>query len=135
MPAPDLPYRFILDFLSPDRLEVKKMFGHRCLYFDGLMVLFLISKEGNPDNGICLATSAEHISSLKNELKSLRALHSYGEESTGWRLIPADSENFERDTEIACKLIRKKDPRIGREPSSSKRKKTVALKKTSRRIK
>lgn len=117
-----LPYDFILEYLPQERLETKKMFGHRCLYFDGLMVMFMICKEGHIDNGICIATSAEHIPTLKKDIKSLRHLEAYGEEATGWRLIPADSENFESDTEKACKLILKKDLRIGREPSSAKRK-------------
>lgn len=122
MSLSDLPYDFILEYLPAERLEIKKMFGHRCLYFDGLMVMFMIAKEGNADNGVCLATSAEHIPSLKMEIRSLRHLEAYGEEAAGWRLIPADSIEFERDTEKVCKLILKRDPRIGREARSNKRK-------------
>lgn len=81
---------------------------------DGLMVMFLICKKNNPDNGVCLATTKEHIPSLTSELKSLRHLHVYGPEATDWRLIPADSEHFEVDIESACKLILKRDSRIGR---------------------
>ncbi|MGZ3649950.1 MAG: hypothetical protein ACXVB9_13960 [Bdellovibrionota bacterium] len=117
-----LDYDFLLDYFPASRIEVKKMFGHQCLYFDGLMVMFLICKEGNPDNGICLATTKEHIASLGKELRSLRHLESSGPESTDWRLLPAGSPHFESDAERACRLILKRDPRIGREPKSRAKK-------------
>jgi len=116
-----VPYELVFEFLPEERVEIKKMFGHHCLYFDGLMVMFMIYRENNPDNGICLATSAPLISSLSKDIKSLRHLEAYGPESTDWRLIPLDSERFEADVEKACKLILKRDPRIGREPKSKKR--------------
>jgi hypothetical protein len=94
MAASSLPYDFFFDYLPEDRIEIKKMFGHNCVYFDGLMVMFMIAKDGNPDNGICLATSKDHIASLSKEIKSLRHLESYGPDSTDWRLIPADSNKF-----------------------------------------
>ena len=132
MKSSSLVYELILDYLSEDRIEIKKMFGHQCLYFDGLMVMFLIAKSGNPDNGICIATSKEHIPALTKEFKNLRHLHAYGPEATDWRLIPADSEYFESDTEKACRLIIKRDRRIGRAPKGKKlsptKKKKVARK-------
>lgn len=118
-----IPFDFIYEFLPAEKIEIKKMFGHQCLYFEGLMVMFMISKSGNSDNGICLATSKQHLKSLNKEIKSLRHLESYGREATNWRLIPSDSNEFESDSEIACSLILKRDPRIGREP---KRKKTIS---------
>ncbi len=116
----DLPYDLILEYLPSDRITVKKMFGHQCLYFDGIMVMFMIAKDGHPDNGICLATAAEHIPSLGRELPSLRHLDSYGPDATGWRLLPADSPSFESDAARACELILAKDPRIGREARGRK---------------
>lgn len=132
MATPALPYDFIFDCLPEDRVDIKKMFGHHCLYFDGLMVMFLIAKEGNPDNGICLATSKPHITSLTKKIGSLRHLESYGADAKDWRLIPADSDEFESDAETACRLILARDPRIGREPKS-KRKKISTNKKTKRK--
>lgn len=122
MTTSSLPYDFIFDFLPEDRVDIKKMFGHSCLYFDGLMVMFIIAKDGNPDNGICLATSKPHITSLSKEIKSLRHLESYGPDATDWRLIPADSNKFESDTEKACRMILARDSRIGREPKSNRKK-------------
>jgi hypothetical protein len=128
-----ISYEIIFEFLPIERVDIKKMFGHQCLYFDGRMVMFLISKEGNEDNGICVATSKDHIESLGRELKSLRYLKSYGPDATNWRLIPSDSDRFEVDVEKACQLILKNDPRIGREPKS--RKKSLASQRSVRKKK
>jgi hypothetical protein len=85
------------------------------------MVMFLVAKDGDPDNGVCLATSAEHIPSLKKDFPSLRHLEAYGAAATDWRLLPVDSEDFEESVVRACELILKNDPRIGRAPKGSKR--------------
>lgn len=122
MRGPNLPYEFVLDHLPAERVEIKPMFGHQCVYFDGLMVVFMISKDDSRDNGVCIATSKEHIESLQEDIKSLRHLNAYGPKATNWRLIPVDSESFESDVERACRLILKGDPRIGREPNSAKKK-------------
>jgi hypothetical protein len=132
MGATGLPYDFIFEHLPEDRVSIKRMFGHHCLYFDGLMVMFMIAKDGNPDNGICIATSKPHIESLAKDIKSLRYLESYGPDATDWRLIPADSDQFEIDTEKVCHLILARDPRIGREPKSNHKKISVS-KKTKRK--
>lgn len=129
----DLPYDFLFGFLDPARVEVKKMFGHHCLYFDGRMVLFLIAKEGNPDNGVCLATSSEHIPALKKELPALTHLEAYGATATDWRLLPARAPTFEAEVERACRLIAKGDPRIGREPKSKAKRKPAKRKAGKRR--
>jgi hypothetical protein len=133
MATPALPYDFIFDYLPEDRVDIKKMFGHHCLYFDGIMVMFMIAKDGNPDNGICLATSKPHIASLAKEIRSLRHLESYGPDATDWRLIPTDSEEFESDAEKACRLILARDSRIGREPKSSRKK--ISVNKKAKRKK
>ena len=88
------------------------------MYVGSKIVFYLIAKEGNPDNGICLATTAEVIPSLMAEFPSLRPLERYGPDATDWRLLPADAEDFEESVFKACKLVEEGDPRIGRMPKS-----------------
>jgi hypothetical protein len=133
--AKSIPYEFVLDHLESANPITKLMFGHIVVYAAGRMVMFFISKDGNPDNGVCLATSAEHIPSLKKDFPSLRPLKAYGATATDWRLLPLDSEDFEESALQACELILKNDPRIGRTPKSrksTKRKATKVKKKKSR---
>lgn len=114
-------FDLIVETLDQSKIEVKPMFGHHCLYFDGKMVMYVIDQPGNSENGVCLATSAERIPALSTKIKSLRYLRPYGPNATNWRLIPADSEHFEHDLEIACKMIKAGSPLIGRESKSNKK--------------
>lgn len=131
MPKPS-PYPFVLEAFQENDVITKPMFGHTVVYVDGRMVMFFISKEKNPDNGVCLATSAEHIPSLKLEFPSLRHLKAYGAKAIDWRLIPADADDFEEAVLKACDLICNNDSRIGRLAKSkriAKSKKVKSVKK------
>ena len=113
-----MPYEFILDHLLKSQVVVKPMFGHHVLYVNGLMVFFLIDKEDHPDNGVCLATSAETIPLLEPDFPSMRHLEAYGAEATDWRLIPVTADDFEESVIRACRFTEAGDPRFGRAPKS-----------------
>lgn len=116
------PYEFLFDSLVDIDVTVKPMFGHHAVYAGQLLVLFLIDKPDEPDNGVCLATTAHTIPLLTGEFPSLRPLHAYGPEATDWRLLPADAGDFEESVIRACELISKRDLRIGRVPKSKRSK-------------
>jgi hypothetical protein len=116
-----LPYGFVFEHLAATEPYTKPMFGHTAVYVGEKIVLFLIDQPGNPDNGICLATSAEHIPSLCRSIASLKHLEAYGPEATNWRLIPSSSPDFEEDALRACEMILSGDIRIGRVPKGRKK--------------
>lgn len=116
-----MPYEFILDHLGGGRVRVKPMFGHHAVYVGDKIVLFLIDKPDEVDNGVCLATTADSIPVLAKEFPSLRHLETYGPDAVDWRLLPANADDFEESVVRACELISNGDPRIGRLPKSRRR--------------
>jgi hypothetical protein len=97
------------------------MFGHHAIYVGERIVLFLVERPNNPDNGVCLATTAQSIPGLLADFPCLRPLDAYGPTATDWRLIPCDAEDFEESVARACELICQGDPRIGRIPKSRRK--------------
>ena len=116
--ARPMPYEFILDHLLNLDIVVKPMFGHHAVYVGEQIVFYLIDKDECPDNGVCLATTAQTIPLLAADFPSLRPLDAYGPEASDWRLLPVDADDFEESVVRACKLIEQGDPRIGRLPKS-----------------
>jgi hypothetical protein len=119
-----IPYEFLFDHLATVDFSVKPMFGHHAVYVRDRIVLFLIDRPKEPDNGVCLATTAATIPSLCAEFPSLRHLQTYGPDATDWRVLPADAVDFEEAVVKACELISAGDPRIGRTPKSKRPKRT-----------
>ena len=77
---------------------------------------FLIVIERENDNGVWLATSREHHSSLKKDFPSMRTIRLLGGSESEWQNLPLDSDDFEESVMKACRLILKGDPRIGKIP-------------------
>jgi hypothetical protein len=56
------------------------------------IVLMLRDKrEGTADNGIWLATTAEHHQSLRREFRNMRSIQIFGKKVTGWQVLPVDA--------------------------------------------
>lgn len=101
------------------------MFGCTAVYVGEQIVFALREKAGEKrDNGVWIATTIEHHASLKKDLPSMRSIRVLGDGVTGWQILPASGKNFEDEVLLACALVRKKDPRIGKIPARKKRKKT-----------
>ncbi len=115
-----IPFEYILTKLGSQNYQIKQMFGHHCVYTNGMMTLFLIKKQDNENNGICVASTMEHFESLKKSLPSLTAVDHLGIVSKGWFLIPESSSRFKKDAIKACELISQGDERIGRTPRTRK---------------
>lgn len=93
------------------------MFGCLAVYVEEKVVLILRDRSDSPDdNGVWLATRAEHHASLRCEFPQMRSIRLLGRETTHWQVLPADAPEFETMALRACELIRARDPRIGKIP-------------------
>lgn len=120
-----LPHPFVLDALEAALPETRPMFGCLAVYVGEKIMLILRDKAGaDPDNGVWLATVPEHHASLLRELPSLRSITVFGSGVTGWQVLPVTSPDFEEAVLLACEMILRGDPRIGKIPGERRRKTT-----------
>jgi hypothetical protein len=111
------PFDFVLEELAPLAPVTRPLFGCLAVYIGEKIVLALRRKDVHTeDNGVWVATTAEHRESLKAELPSLRSIQLFGDGPTGWQVVPEDSPDFTSEVYLACELIRRGDPRIGKVP-------------------
>lgn len=118
-------FPFVLDLLSSLDISVRPMFGCHAVYAGEKLMLIMRKKETHPEaNGLWLSTDFEHHASLKKLFPSLRSVYilSDGKAETAWQMIPYDADDFEESATLACELVLKKDPRIGKIPKSKKKK-------------
>jgi len=111
------PHEFVLEALASMSPVAKPMFGCLAVYVDDKIVLFLRDHQDRPeDNGIWLATTAEHHDSLRREFPQMRSIRLLSRKVTHWQVVPADAPDFEEAALRVCKLVRARDPRIGKVP-------------------
>jgi hypothetical protein len=114
-----VPHEFVLEELAALSPVTRPMFGCLAVYVEDRIVLILRDKAKSPaDNGIWLATGAEHHASLRREFPRMRSIRVFGRAPTQWQVLPADDPDFEAAAMRACKLILGRDPRIGRVPQT-----------------
>jgi len=144
-PRSRVPHEFVLDALEPIGPVTKPMFGCLAVYVRERIVLILRDHRDHPaDNGVWLATTAEHHDSLRREFPDMRSIQLFGTPVTSWQVLPSDAGNFEESALHACELVLARDPRIGKVPGRrtvtrktgtakktrmAKRKTTTAMKK------
>ena len=122
-----VPHEFVLEALSTllpaaQNPRTNPMFGCLAIYVGEKIVLILRDRRDNTaDNGVWLATTAEHHESLRGEFPNMRSIQVLGEKITGWQVLPADSPDFEEAALRACELIAACDRRIGKVPKAKKR--------------
>ena len=125
------PHEFVLDALAGQAPVTRPMFGCLAVYIEEKIVLILRDRPDSPeDNGVWLATTAEHHKSLKRDFPSMRSIQIFGLETTHWQVLPVDSTDFEEAALRACAQIIARDPRIGKVPK--KRPKVGPSKKSGR---
>ena len=113
------PHAFVLEALADVVTQTRPMFGCLALYVHDKIVLILRDKrDGSADDGVWLATTAEHHASLRQEFPSMRSIALLGREVTHWQLLATDTPDFEEAALRACELIAARDPRIGKVPKS-----------------
>jgi hypothetical protein len=112
-----VPHAFVLDALDPIGPVTKPMFGCLAVYVKEKVVLILRDHRDHPaDNGVWLATTAEHHDSLRHEFPLMRSIQMFGTPVTSWQVLPADASDFEESALHACELVLTRDPRIGKVP-------------------
>jgi hypothetical protein len=112
-----VPHEFVLDALASLTPTTRRMFGCLAVYVEDRIVLILREREDSQaDNGVWLATAAEHHASLQRQLPSMRSIQIFGTGVTHWQVIPTDAADFERAALDACALIAAGDARIGKVP-------------------
>ena len=122
-----VPHEFVLDEIARLAPVTRPMFGCLAVYVGDKIVLILRDKRQSPaDNGVWLATTAEHHESLRREFPRMRSIRVFGREPTQWQVLPADDPEFEAAAIRACKLLLARDPRIGRIPQRRSRRARIA---------
>ena len=116
-PRKTQPHPFVLDALAALSPRTNPMFGCLAVYVGARIVLILRDKPSQTqDNGVWLATTAEHHESLRAEFPNMRSIQVLGKGVTGWQILPSDAPDFEEAALRACELILARDPRIGKVP-------------------
>ncbi len=114
-----VPHEFVLEALAGLSPRIRPMFGCLAIYVESKIVLILRDKgAAAADNGVWLATTAEHHESLRREFPHMRSIQVFGTPVTGWQVLPADAPDFEESALRACELVAARDPRIGKVPKA-----------------
>lgn len=112
------PLQWLTEPLLDDpTFELKSWFGGRTIMLDGKHQVFLTT-QGEPWQGILVCTSHEHHESLRAEIPALVQHPVLGK----WLYLSETSEGFERDAQHLIQLARRRDLRLGIEPSRRKKK-------------
>jgi len=124
-----IPHQFVLDAIAPLSPHTRPMFGCLAIYVKEKIVLILRDKPTYPaDNGVWLATTADHHESLRPEFPNMRSIELLGKKITGWQVLPADAPDFEESALHACDLVLARDPRIGKIPAARRTKQSATTK-------
>ncbi|MEO5666510.1 MAG: hypothetical protein ABIR96_00480 [Bdellovibrionota bacterium] len=118
-----IPFEFVLETLFEKHPITKPMFGAYGVYLEGGTKIVFILRDRDSytdDNGVWIATKAEHHASLKKELPSMRAITIFGDGPTNWRCLPASAPDFEKCVGRACEMVLCNDERIGSYPKPKK---------------
>jgi len=116
-PGKPVPFEFVLDEIASLSPVTRRMFSCLAVYVEDKIVLALRDTAKSPaDNGIWLATTTEHHESLRREFPRMRSIRVLGKVPTQWQVLPADDPDFESAALRVCRLIRARDPRIGKVP-------------------
>jgi hypothetical protein len=112
-----VPHEFVLEALAPLEPMTRSMFGCLAIYVEEKIVLILRERhDSKADNGVWLATTAEHHASLQRDFPRMRSIRIFAQKVTHWQVLPTDDPDFEEAALRACAFIRAHDPRIGKIP-------------------
>jgi hypothetical protein len=127
------PHEFVLDALACLRPTTRLMFGCLAVYVEEKIVVILRDGADSPqDNGVWLATAAEHHESLQRDFPSMRSIQLFGRQITHWQVLPLDEPDFEEAALRACGFIIAADPRIGKTPKKRGKPRAVAKRSMNR---
>lgn len=110
-----IAFDFVIENLYSRHPQVKPMFGAHGVYVDNKIICILREKDSSSkDNGVWIASHAEHHASLKTLIPVLRKIEMFGENAGDWLLIPAEDEDFESHVNTFCNLVLQGELRIGK---------------------
>ena len=128
-----VPHEFVLDAIASLSPRIRHMFGCLAIYVEDKIVLILRDKPAQTaDNGVWLATTAEHHQTLRRDFPTMRSIKVLGKKVTGWQVLPAEAPDFEESALRACDLVLAGDPRIGKVPGERRPTKSSARKTAKR---
>jgi hypothetical protein len=133
--AKRIPFDFVLEDLAELGPWTRPMFGCHAVYIEDKIV-FVLRDKGDPrcDDGVWIATTAEHHATLHREFPSMRSIRVLAAGGvTGWQVLPVESEDFEECVLRACALVRNGDIRIGKIPEKRKGRSRKRAKRPVRR--
>lgn len=117
-----VPYEFVIEALTPLAPRVTRFFSGFAVYIGPKIVLILHDRPSHEaDNGVWLATTAEHHENLRREFPNMRSIALFGTPVTSWQVLPVAAPDFEESAVRACELIAARDPRIGKIPKKKAR--------------
>jgi hypothetical protein len=116
-----IPFDFVLENLHAMNPVVKPMFGAHGVYVNNKIVLILRDKE-DEDSGVWIGTTVEHHPSLQKDFPNMRSIKVFGPGVSAWQVLYKNDIDFEEKVNLACDLIIKNDPRIGKIPKVKKKK-------------
>jgi hypothetical protein len=114
-----IPHEFVLEAMVSLSPRTNPMFGCLAVYV-GEKIVLILRDRNTVDDGVWLATTAEHHESLRREFPNMRSIQVFGKDVTGWQVLPAGAPDFEESALHACELIAARDPRIGKVPGARK---------------
>jgi hypothetical protein len=118
-----IPFDFVVERLHKLSPQVRPLFGCHAVYINEKIVLALRKKNNSEeDNGVWIATTSEHHSSLRKDFPSIRSIKIFGVENSGWQVLPQQADDFEESAMKLCDLIISMDVRIGKIPKKKKKK-------------
>lgn len=116
-----VPFEFVLEALSALEPRTRPMFGCLAVYIGERIVLILRDRPKDiADNGVWIATTEEHHASLRDDFPNMRAVQLMGGKISGWQVLPVDAPDFESSAMLACELVARRDPRIGKVPKKKR---------------
>ena len=137
MAKKQIPYDFILEELTSLDLLTRPMFGCTAIYVGDKIMLVLRKKEKmDLDTGIWVCIPDEFVDEMKKKFPVLKGVTFFESEDSVWQCLRETEEEFEELALTFCKMIKKRDPRIGRtpKPKKLKTKNKKSRKKISKKI-
>lgn len=120
------PFAFVIDALGTLPYRTRPMFGCIAVHVGEKIVLFLRNKQSHAeDNGVWIATTAEHHPSLRREFPNMGSIALLGKDVRAWQVLPAECDDFEEAVMRLCDLVLARDPRIGTVPTAKTKTKVV----------
>lgn len=112
-----IPHAFVLEAVAEVVTKTRPMFGSLAVYVREKIVFILRDKrDGSADDGVWLATTAEHHESLRRDFPNMRSITVFGRDVSHWQVLATDTADFEEAALRACELVLAGDPRIGKIP-------------------